>query len=37
MNTEFGIKWPLPVTVMSEKDASWPSLHDIIAAKGEAS
>jgi len=22
----FGIKWPLPVTVMSEKDASWPVL-----------
>ncbi|OBA79570.1 dTDP-4-dehydrorhamnose 3,5-epimerase [Mycobacterium sp. 1164966.3] len=21
----FGIKWPLPVTVMSEKDASWPA------------
>jgi dTDP-4-dehydrorhamnose 3,5-epimerase len=24
--TEFGIKWPLPVTVISEKDASWPGL-----------
>jgi dTDP-4-dehydrorhamnose 3,5-epimerase len=34
---EFGIKWPLPVTVMSEKDASWPSLQEIVATKGEAS
>jgi dTDP-4-dehydrorhamnose 3,5-epimerase len=23
---EFGIEWPLPVTVISEKDASWPLL-----------
>lgn len=23
---EFGIKWPLPVTVISETDASWPKL-----------
>jgi dTDP-4-dehydrorhamnose 3,5-epimerase len=23
---EFGIEWPLPVTVISEKDASWPYL-----------
>ena len=22
---EFGIAWPLPVTVLSERDASWPS------------
>ncbi|MEE6179262.1 dTDP-4-dehydrorhamnose 3,5-epimerase family protein [Mycobacterium sp. 050134] len=22
---EFGIEWPLPVTVISERDASWPS------------
>jgi dTDP-4-dehydrorhamnose 3,5-epimerase len=27
-DTEFGIKWPLPVTVMSEKDASWPYLDE---------
>ncbi len=24
---EFGIAWPLPVTVISEKDSSWPLLH----------
>ncbi len=24
---EFGIEWPLPVTVISEKDASWPYLE----------
>jgi dTDP-4-dehydrorhamnose 3,5-epimerase len=23
---EFGIKWPLPVSVISEKDANWPLL-----------
>lgn len=32
--TEFGIKWPLPVTVMSEKDASWPSLETATAHSG---
>lgn len=25
----FGIQWPLPVTVISEKDASWPLLESI--------
>ena len=27
-DAEFGIKWPLPVTVISEKDASWSPLAD---------
>jgi dTDP-4-dehydrorhamnose 3,5-epimerase len=35
--TEFGIKWPLPVTVMSEKDASWPSLDEESARRSAAS
>jgi dTDP-4-dehydrorhamnose 3,5-epimerase len=35
--TEFGIKWPLPVTVMSEKDASWPTLAEAGAVGSEAS
>ncbi|SPM30974.1 dTDP-4-dehydrorhamnose 3,5-epimerase or related enzyme, partial [Mycobacterium terramassiliense] len=30
---EFGIKWPLPVTVMSEKDASWPSLEESVESE----
>lgn len=30
---EFGIKWPLPVTVMSEKDASWPSLEESLESE----
>lgn len=29
---EFGITWPLPVTVVSEKDASWPHLTQVLAA-----
>ncbi len=24
----FGISWPLPVTVMSDKDRAWPDYHD---------
>jgi dTDP-4-dehydrorhamnose 3,5-epimerase len=35
--TEFAIKWPLPVTVMSEKDASWPLLDETASAESEAS
>ncbi|OBI23364.1 dTDP-4-dehydrorhamnose 3,5-epimerase [Mycobacterium sp. E2327] len=35
--TEFAIKWPLPVTVMSEKDASWPLMDETAAAESEAS
>lgn len=34
---EFGIQWPLPVTVISEKDASWPLLASPSAAYGSAS
>jgi len=34
---EFGIKWPLPVTVMSEKDASWPYVADTASTESEAS
>lgn len=29
---EFGITWPLPVTVISEQDASWPSRTDRLVA-----
>ena len=29
---EFGISWPLPVTVISEQDASWPSRTDTLVA-----
>ena len=25
----FGIRWPLPVTVMSEKDANWPLVREL--------
>ncbi|MGW0172753.1 dTDP-4-dehydrorhamnose 3,5-epimerase [Rhodococcus sp. NPDC003322] len=28
-DSEFGIAWPLPVTVISDKDASWPLVADI--------
>lgn len=28
---EFGISWPLPVTVISEQDASWPSRRPTLA------
>jgi dTDP-4-dehydrorhamnose 3,5-epimerase len=31
---EFGIKWPLPVTVLSEKDASCPTLAERAASEG---
>ena len=34
---EFGIKWPLPVTVISEKDASWPSLDVLPPTRSAAS
>ncbi|BDB44715.1 MULTISPECIES: dTDP-4-dehydrorhamnose 3,5-epimerase family protein [Mycobacterium] len=33
---EFGIQWPLPVTVISEKDASWPLLNSGLAPTGAA-
>jgi dTDP-4-dehydrorhamnose 3,5-epimerase len=26
---EFGISWPLPITVISEKDASWPLIAEV--------
>jgi dTDP-4-dehydrorhamnose 3,5-epimerase len=29
---EFGIAWPLPVTVISEKDANWPLLEPVRSA-----
>jgi dTDP-4-dehydrorhamnose 3,5-epimerase len=29
---QFGIEWPLPVTVVSEKDASWPFLGSVGSA-----
>jgi dTDP-4-dehydrorhamnose 3,5-epimerase len=35
--SEFGIKWPLPVTVMSEKDASWPPLEKAMPVGSGAS
>jgi dTDP-4-dehydrorhamnose 3,5-epimerase len=31
---EFGIVWPLPVTVISEKDASWPLLVPVSGVGG---
>jgi dTDP-4-dehydrorhamnose 3,5-epimerase len=31
---EFGIAWPLPVTVISEKDASWPLLVPVSGMGG---
>jgi dTDP-4-dehydrorhamnose 3,5-epimerase len=31
---EFGIVWPLPVTVISEKDASWPLLVPVSGVDG---
>jgi dTDP-4-dehydrorhamnose 3,5-epimerase len=31
-----GIEWPLPVTAISEKDASWPLLDDTVGARKEA-
>ncbi len=31
---EFGIVWPLPVTVISEKDASWPLLVPVSGVSG---
>jgi dTDP-4-dehydrorhamnose 3,5-epimerase len=34
---EFGIAWPLPVTVISEQDASWPYLAETRAVDSEAS
>jgi dTDP-4-dehydrorhamnose 3,5-epimerase len=33
---EFGITWPLPVTVISEQDASWPSRTDRSVANEHA-
>ncbi|GFG67020.1 dTDP-4-dehydrorhamnose 3,5-epimerase [Mycobacterium kubicae] len=33
---EFGIAWPLPVTVISEKDASWPLLDSGLTAAESA-
>jgi dTDP-4-dehydrorhamnose 3,5-epimerase len=36
-DARFGIRWPLPVTVLSEKDASWPHLLDVAAAGTELS
>ncbi len=33
----FGIEWPLPVTVISEKDASWPLLEAPLVAVGATS
>ncbi|MGH3556122.1 dTDP-4-dehydrorhamnose 3,5-epimerase family protein [Mycobacterium sp.] len=32
---EFGIAWPLPVTVISEKDASWPLLATLATDTSE--
>jgi dTDP-4-dehydrorhamnose 3,5-epimerase len=29
---QFGIKWPSPVSVMSEKDANWPLLKPVRSA-----
>ena len=29
---EFGIAWPLPVTVISEKDAHWPLVEPVGSA-----
>jgi dTDP-4-dehydrorhamnose 3,5-epimerase len=31
-----GIEWPLPVTAISDKDASWPLLDDTVGARKEA-
>jgi dTDP-4-dehydrorhamnose 3,5-epimerase len=33
---EFGIEWPIPVTVISEEDASWPSPTRGLASVGSA-
>jgi dTDP-4-dehydrorhamnose 3,5-epimerase len=31
---EFGVDWPLPVTVISDKDASWPLLRSVSQLTG---